>query len=287
VLSKEVRFSDLLPFANRDSILPLIEEISRASRKEIGTVEDKGIAVAFSGGIDSSIASQLVAESGSHPVLLALGREGSSDLQTISRLPSKFLKTVEIHVEKITASDIEFAANQISGLVSVTNLAHFEDCVSFWLIAKKAKEISGIDTILSANGPDELFCGYDRFRRIVNTLGPEGAEKEITSALHAAAILGREVRKIVNNFHLDLVEPFLLPEFVKVGLEIPIEYKIVRENDFLRKRIWRLFGRSLGLEDQIVLRPKKAMQYGMGIHAITLHMLKQGTLKLEFPNKRK
>jgi asparagine synthase (glutamine-hydrolysing) len=275
---EEIAFTDLLPSADRASILPLLEGLSKVARKEIRALQGKKIAVAFSGGIDSSIAAQLLSEEGKKPVLLALGREGSTDIKNVTGLTSEPVKSAELHVQKITIPEIESAAKEISGNVSVSNLAHFEDCISFWLIANRARMIRGVDSILSANGPDELFCGYDRFRRILDISGFGATEKKISLALESAASLGREVRKVVDSFGLKLEEPFLQQEFIEYGLAIPIHYKIFQGNDLLRKRIWRFFGRTLGLDNEIVLRRKKAMQYGMGVHSIVLGLKKRGII---------
>lgn len=286
MLREEIVFTDLLPFADKASIFSLIEGLSTVATREVRALRGRRMALAFSGGIDSSLAAQLLSLSGERPVLLALGREGSADFENVSGLNPSFSKNAEVHLEKIGVEEIQVAAKEISDKVTVSNLAHFEDCVSFWLIANKARNIPGVDTLLSANGPDELFCGYDRFRRIADTSGFDAAEKEISTALESAASLGQQVRKVVSGFGLKLEEPFLQKEFIDFGLTIPIEYKILQGNDLLRKRIWRLFGRYLGLDERIVMRRKKAMQYGMGIHAVTSNMLKHGTLKLEFPNPR-
>ncbi|MFI5419939.1 MAG: asparagine synthase C-terminal domain-containing protein [Nitrososphaerales archaeon] len=283
MLSEEFQFEDLLPFADRKIILSITRELGEVSRKAVSKLEKKNLVVAFSAGIDSSIVSKLISETGSSLDLLALGRDGSADLQSVSGLNNAFLKSSKIHVEIVTDSEIEQAAIDTSKLVSVSSLAHFEDSLSFSLIAKKAIEIPDMTALISANGPDELFCGYDRFRRIVDSSGYESAEKEIRSALVSANLLGREARKVVSGFGLELVEPLFQKEFVDFALTIPIEFKLQRGNDMLRKRIWRFLGRTMKLPEEIVFRPKKAMQYGMGIHRIVYSMLKNGTLKLDFP----
>jgi asparagine synthase (glutamine-hydrolysing) len=282
VLSEEFQFKDLLPVADRKIILSITRELGEVSRKAVSMLENKKLAVAFSAGIDSSIVSKILSETSSSLHILALGREGSSDLQSVSCLNGAFLKSAKIHVEIISDSEIEQAALETSKLVSVSNLAHFEDCLSFSLIAKKARAIPDVTTLVSANGPDELFCGYDRFRRIVDSSGYESTQKEIRSSLEAANLLGREARKVVSGFDMELVEPLFQQEFVDFALTIPIEFKLHLGNDMLRKRIWRFLGRTIGLPEEVVLRPKKAMQYGMGVHPIVVKMLKEGKINPNF-----
>jgi asparagine synthase (glutamine-hydrolysing) len=129
--------------------------------------------------------------------------------------------------------------------------------------------------ILSANGPDELFCGYDKFRRIIDVEGYPEVQKEIVRALHTADELRKQVSTVVSKFGYETREPFFEPEFKEYSLGIPVEYKILKGNDHLRKRIWRCLGRSLGLPSSTVIRQKKAMQYGMGVHGVVLSMVKR------------
>ena len=68
--------------------------------------------------------------------------------------------------------------------------------------------------------------------------------------------------------------------FRKLGLSIPLEFKILVGNDLLRKRIWRCFGRLLEIPEATVMRRKKAMQFGMGIHPVVLSMVKKGLIKV-------
>jgi asparagine synthase (glutamine-hydrolysing) len=210
---------------------------------------------------------------------VALGIAGSSDIMSASSWNAPGLQTDPV-ISTIQHSNIEIAATKVSPIVTVSSLSHFEDCVAFWLISEEVSKMNNSDCILSANGPDELFCGYDRFRRIVDSEGYGAAEDEIARALEIADRLVLEVGKVADHFGLKVVEPFLTEKFRKVALEIPIAYKILQGNDLLRKRIWRCYGRMIGINDTTVLRPKKAMQYGMGIHQVVSKMLKQGTLDL-------
>ncbi len=215
---------------------------------------------------------------------LTMGRDGSPDLNSVLEdLHNE--PQANIIVRSFESNEIEIAAKEVSALAHVSNLSHLEDCIAFWLISENVRNMNKIECIFSANGPDELFCGYDRFRRIVDSEGYESVEREILKALKIAEDLGSQVRKITTHFGLEIYEPLLDQSFRKAALEIPVQLKILRGNDLLRKRIWRCFGRSINVEDSIVLRPKKAMQYGMGIGAVVTRMLKQGSLRVDFKTK--
>jgi asparagine synthase (glutamine-hydrolysing) len=273
-------FHDLLPNADVAHLRATINQLMANTIKTVAkTLENGRFALAFSGGIDSSILERMCRDFPGRQALLAIGRKSSSDLATILSDHEEYNGLL---MKEIETSEIELAAKKVCPIVSVVNLAHFEDCVSFWLIAEKALQIGGIEYILSANGPDELFCGYDRFRRMVDSEGYQTARTEIESALESADRLGREIAKVVSTLGFGVKVPLLEQGDKEFCLGIPIEYKILIGNDLLRKRIWRCLGRSLGLAEKTVLRRKKAMQYGMGIHAVVGRMLKRGTLTLEY-----
>jgi len=109
--------------------------------------------------------------------------------------------------------------------------------------------------------------------------------EEIHRAVSIAKILAQQVRVILSSIGIELLNPFLSEEFVRFcELGVPVKYKIAIGDDRLRKRIWRLYGRKLGLAEEVVQKPKKAMQYSMGIHAVVKRMLKKGKLEIGLQN---
>jgi asparagine synthase (glutamine-hydrolysing) len=67
---------------------------------------------------------------------------------------------------------------------------------------------------------------------------------------------------------VELRVPFLDIEVVDLAMQIPMKYKINGKDDKLRKSILREVAADIGVMDDIVKRPKKAAQYGSGIHKI-------------------
>lgn len=283
--NSSVSCEDILPNVESEILLPILDGLESVAKGTITKSLRGKYVVAYSAGIDSSILAKFAADIEGEATLLTLGRESCTDILRVERDSTANSEKFRLVIKKITASDIEKAAVEVSGMVSVLSLSHFEDCVSFWLAASAAKEIPGLEYIFSANGPDELFCGYDRFRRLVDESGYAETEGEISRALNSATQLQRQVGEIVSKFGYATVEPFLEERFKDLALRIPIEYKILRGNDLVRKRIWRCLGRSMGLPDSTVLRRKKAMQYGMGIHPIVLSLVKKRKIDIKSSSK--
>lgn len=260
----------------------IIAGLDKVARDSLRLSSDGALIISYSGGIDSSILAKLAGGTGneSDSVLLSLGAPGSRDINDL-RMKGETTKTAIRHVIKeVEREKIEKTALKVSGMVQVSSISHLEDCVAFYLVAEEAQKLSKINVIASANGPDELYCGYDRFRRILDEKGYEAVNEEIKRALQIANDLRRQVRKVVAAFGLRSVEPFLSGEFVDFSLKVPVELKILKENDRLRKRLWREYGRSLSLPDHVVMKEKKAMQYSMGIHNVVLPMVRKNEINL-------
>ena len=275
-----ISYEDILPAVSNQILGPILEKLESATRTSISRNLQGKYAIAYSAGIDSSILAKIASDELELVTLLTLGGEGSSDLLRVGNDSLANGNRFRLIAKTITPFDIQRAALEVSRFVTVSSLSHFEDCVSFWLVASNAKEIAGVEYIASANGPDELFCGYDRFRRLVDEKGYHEAEKEISKALRSAALLQRQVRELISRFGYDTIEPFLDKAFIEFSLQVPIEYKILMGNDFLRKRIWRCLGRRVGVSDSTVLQRKKAMQYGMGIHPIVLSLVRKKKIEI-------
>ncbi len=274
-------YSDLLPEASDLlSVYSLLADLDKFARASVSKSVIGKCALGFSGGIDSSILAKLLVELGcsKETTLVTVGKEASPDL--MEDAPRDFgIKRI---VSKISEERIRKAALRVSELVNSRTLSHLEDCVAFYLIAEELASTDKFDTLLSANGPDELYCGYDRFRRIA-ARGYDLVKHEIESALNSAYSLQKQVSLLMKSFDLRTSEPFLDENFILFSLtKVPVELKISQNDDRLRKRIWRAYGRFLGLSEFIVMKPKKAMQYSMKIHPIVYSMLKRGELKTRF-----
>jgi asparagine synthetase B (glutamine-hydrolysing) len=262
----------------------LVKELDRLANNAVDSIYEEEGFVLYSGGIDSSILAALVGKRGGRWKLFTLGSEDSYDIK-ISVDPAvreTRIDSLERVVQKINQLQIAKAAKLTQKLVRVTSLSHFEDCTSFVAIFEAISNAFGDgQLVFSANGPDELFCGYDRFRRVIEQAGFTAAHSEIFRSLKNAEMLHEQVGKLASHFKIRFAEPFLNTELVDFCIhKIPVEMKIKGETDLLRKIIWREYGRFLGLPESIVMRRKKAMQYSMGFHKTILSLIKNGEIAI-------
>ncbi len=288
-------YSDLLPGVSENVTSRLLAKLDHVARssvvKDLGDKKIDEYVVSYSGGIDSSILSALALSLfGNEVSLFSVARMGSRDgVEFSSGRDLAFADRVLF--SSVSGELIEDAAKQVSSILGFANVrvSHLEDCIAFHLIAKELqRKKPHARYIVTANGPDELFCGYDRYRRIYLEGGLKGIELEIPRALKEARDLKKAVRAVIGLLGFETLDPFLSDEFVTFSKDdVPLQVKLNGPDDRLRKRLWRAYGRLLGLGDTTVLKPKRAMQYSMGIHAIVSGMLRRGELVIENPKIKK
>jgi asparagine synthase (glutamine-hydrolysing) len=147
-----------------------------------------------------------------------------------------------------------------------------------YFAAKEAAK-DGYATAFSAQGPDEMFGGYARYMPVAK----DGGYPAIEKLLHDDTMELKDdiinIDKAVCALHgLELKEPMLEEGFVKYGLSIPVEecfyfsrekppfpYEMYEDYFVARKLCLKRAAEEI-LPREIVWRPKKAAQYGSGVH---------------------
>ncbi|MBI4044873.1 MAG: hypothetical protein HY392_04140 [Candidatus Diapherotrites archaeon] len=224
------------------------------------TVKKAG--VLFSGGIDSSVIAKAVSESVKEACLFTCGVEGSHDLSVADNTAQAFgLKLVA----KVVAKDEvpQMALSAASSLFFFDKMQLGIGLPLFGACQEASKK--GFRVVFSGQGSDEVFCGYSYYMKALRETGFAGVEKKIRESLEQMwfhDLLRDDALSMANSVELRL--PFLEMEFLRQALAVPVSEKIKSASDNLRKHPVRKIGEKLGLSEELVFRPKKAMQYGSG-----------------------
>jgi len=223
----------------------------------------------LSGGVDTGILAFVARPSVGFTV--ALKDSPASDLGYSEKI-SKFLgikhKKMEFTTEEALAT-----LPEVIGILKTFDLALPND-LSIYFALKLARE-SGVSSVMTGDGADELFAGYSYMAE----LPPKD--------------LGRYIRRLSKNWHfssgylgkalgVEVMQPFLDEDFVRFALEISTEFKV---KDGVGKYILRKSFEDL-IPAEIVWRRKEPIEYGSGstkLHGIINGMVTDG----EFQSARK
>ena len=140
----------------------LLTEIQRAIKN---TVLENSIGVAFSGGVDSTLIAKLLSDTGYDIHLLTVGFHDSHDINFAKEV-NEFLK-FKHNILEIEPESFQETSEKIHDIIKTDNLSWNENSIAFHYVSKLAKNL-GISTVITANGIDELFCGYNSYREAIS-----------------------------------------------------------------------------------------------------------------------
>ncbi len=204
------------------------------------------VAVAFSGGIDSSVVAFFASKKASVNLYTA-GVPGCHDFASAEHSAKLLrLNLREIEVE----GSIKEHIDTLSNIVGVNDNFVLSYLLPVYFVAGSCEE----EAIVLGAGADELFGGYAKYLRI------ENKEEEMKKDYDRLVKNSFEV-KIAKYFRKKLIMPFLNKEIIEFAFSLPLNLKI---NNGIRKYILREVARMV-IPEEIVEKPKKAAQYGSGL----------------------
>ena len=123
--------------------------------------------------------------------------------------------------------------------------------------------------MVTANGIDELFCGYNGYRDAIKQ-GNDFVMELMNAKLDNEIKMMRQINHVCSEFGIKIVQPLLSEEFIKYAKTIPIDQKIIDSDDLQRKHIIRKLAIKVGVPEMSANARKKALQYGSMIHKTLL-----------------
>ncbi|MBC8200096.1 MAG: hypothetical protein ISS67_02075 [Desulfobacterales bacterium] len=225
----------------------LFHELKRRFAKAVSRNRAEGIL--FSGGLDSAVVAAYAKDSKA----ISIGLESYGEDRYYAE---KVAKSLELdHCYKIVK--IEEAIATIPKVIKI--LKSFDPVipndVTSYLGIKCAKDM-GIKSMMTGDGSDEIFAGYDFMLEIKDLTG-------YLARMHSAMQFSSN--KIGEAFEIDIKQPFLDKEFMDFSQGIDADLKIRREN----RKTWGKWILRKAFEDvlpqEILWQSKRPLEYGSGM----------------------
>jgi asparagine synthase (glutamine-hydrolysing) len=237
----------------------LLKNIEDAIKK---TVPKKSIGIAFSGGVDSTLISKILQDLKYDVTLLTIGFSDSHDI-LFAKEVNEQMKCPH-HILEIDGDTFKKISSGINKKIQTENLSWNENCIAFYYVSKLAQSLN-LDTVVTANGIDELFCGYNAYREVISE-GEAKVNELMDKKLENEIKMMKAVNLISSEFGVTILQPLLSPEFVKFAKSVPISEKILDSDDLMRKHAIRKIAKDVGVPEISYTKRKKALQYGTKIH---------------------
>ena len=225
-------------------------------------VPKKKIGIAFSGGVDSTLVSKICTDMDFDVVLLTIGFSESHDI-VFSKEVNELLNYSH-HVLEIDPETFPKITTDIHKVIDTDNLSWNENCIAFYYVSKLAKSLD-LDVVITGNGIDELFCGYNAYREAF-TGGETKINQVMDLKLDNELKMMKAVNVIASEFDVKILQPLLSPKFIEYAKTVPISEKIHSSDDLYRKHIIRKLASDVGVPEISCSKRKKALQYGSKIH---------------------
>ncbi len=215
--------------------------------------------LALSGGLDSTIIAYLMKNKKPQALTIIAKDFISTDL-TYCQLAAKELD-IPFLISTIETKEILTAIEETIKILKNFNDIEIRNSIVDFLLIKKIKEL-GYDSIITGDGADELFLGYNFL--LTKSLSELESERNRLKKIMHFPIL-----EIAKSMKVRVLNPFLSQEILEIAKKIPTNLLVKNENG-------KLYGKWIlrkAFEDKlpsaIVWRKKSPMQDGAGTAGLT------------------
>ncbi len=218
------------------------------------------IAVAFSGGLDSSVVA-LCASRRAEVVACTAYSAGSGDSTRASRA------AVDLGIRLVAT---ELNAENVGEALSEMTLPYEPTLMdrslwSLYSVASRGAKESGARVILLGQLADELFGGYAKYLEALESGGEEAVKSMMAADAEAYKSRGRVRDLGACGRWAEARLPFEAVAISKFADSTPVSFKL---RQGVRKAVLRRAASRLGLPASLAEAPKKAAQYSSGVQKL-------------------
>lgn len=246
--------------SQKNMILTINDLLTKAVDKRL--MSDRPIGCFLSGGLDSSVICSLMSRMLSKPVVtFAIGMKDSNapDLK-YAKIVADYLQT-DHHTVYYTFEEGFKSIDDLIYTLESYDITTIRASLPQYLLSKYIEKNTDVKVLLSGEGPDEHFGGYQYLQMAPNK---EEFNKEITKLTKNLCYYDvLRTDRTTSRFGLEVRVPFLDKEFIKYSLSIPPEYK-ESKNRIEKYLIRKAFDSNKYLPDEILWRRKNAFSDAVG-----------------------
>ncbi|MEM3623509.1 MAG: asparagine synthetase B [Candidatus Bathyarchaeia archaeon] len=250
------------PISMQEALKKLEALLQKSVEKKVSGLKE--FAIAFSGGLDSSIIALLAKNSGVNVKLIHVSLKNQPE----TRHAKEAAEALELPIysylyeEKAVAETLP----KVLWLIEEPDSLKVSISIPFYWVAENTAKMK-LKILLAGQGADELFGGYKRYVDNYSRYGSERVQKEIFKDIAKMHENNFERDFKICNFHdVELRLPFATYSIAKLAIALPIELKIKLMDAEMRKIVLRRLGEKIGLPPFIVNRQKRAIQYATGVN---------------------
>ena len=216
-------------------------------------VEDRDVAVAFSGGLDSGLVAAIAKDYARSVTLYTSGKDESYDV-VMARDMSERLGLPWLHIP-ITKDNIESRLREMISITGTSSPLTLSFELPLFFVCRTVHE----RYIIGGQGSDELFAGYSKYIGMPDDELARAMKSDMGKLI--TSTIPHETR-VANHFGKTLLYPYIDPVVTMQVRAMDIADLKPKDADS-RKALLKQIARDLGYPF-IAEKRKKAAQYGSG-----------------------
>ena len=245
-------------------------------RKRVADVNK--VAVAFSGGLDSSVVAVLAKLCRKEVHLVSVGLTDQEEIQHAKEVAEAL--NMPHHVQTYGVEQVKEILPKVLWLTEQPNTVNVSIAIPFYWVAKTSSQLE-CRVLLAGQGVDELFGGYQRYLTKYRQSIASVSEAIFHDVAHSYETNFQRDNQICAFHGVELRLPFVDWKVIQYVLSLPVNLKIESSEDPLRKRVLRRVAQNLKLPLSIVNRRKKAIQYATGVDKALRTLVKEKGLTVQ------